>query len=68
MDVDEKWYCVKEVSAVLSCSEDSIHRMVDAGEMKAILLVCHSPHRRRGYRSKRIAKSEIERYIKTHSA
>jgi excisionase family DNA binding protein len=64
MDVNEKWYSVKEVSGRLGWSVDTIRRLVDRGHMKAIVLPCRSGRRKRVYRSMRIAKSEVERVIK----
>jgi excisionase family DNA binding protein len=68
MDSDEKHLSVKEASAIFNCSEDTVHRMVDEGQLKAFILLVRSSNRRRKYRSKRIAKSEIERYIRSHPA
>jgi hypothetical protein len=68
MDANEKHLSVKEASAIFNCSEDTVHRMVDNGHLRAFVLLVQSSNRRRGYRSKRIAKSDIDRYIRTHPA
>jgi excisionase family DNA binding protein len=68
MDSDEKWLSVKEVSALLGWSVDTIRRLVDRGYLKAIVLPCKSGRRKRIYRSMRIAKSEIERFIRAFQA
>lgn len=67
MSSDEKWYSVKEVSGKLGWSVDTIRRVVDRGEMKALMLTIRSNVRKRGYRSLRIPQSEIDRFIRNHS-
>lgn len=65
MDSSEKWYSVKEVSGMLGWSVDTIRRLVDRGFLNALVLPRASGRRRRIYRSMRIAKSEIDRFIRT---
>jgi hypothetical protein len=67
MDSNEKYYAVCEVSGILGWSVDTIRRLVDRGYMKAIVLPVKSGRRKRLYRSMRIAKSEVERCIRTLS-
>jgi predicted DNA-binding transcriptional regulator AlpA len=64
MDSMEKHYSACEVSGFLGWSEDTIYRLVERGELKAVILPQKSPHRRRTYRSMRIPMSEIERFIR----
>jgi excisionase family DNA binding protein len=65
MDSSEKYYSVKEVSGILGWSVDTIRRLVDRGFLKALTLPRASGRRSRIYRSMRIAKSELDRCIRT---
>ena len=68
MDSIEKYLSVCEVSGLLGWSVDTIRRLVDRGYMRALVLPCKSGRRKRVYRSMRIAKSEVERCIRTFQA
>lgn len=65
MDSSEKYYSVKEVSGILGWSVDVIRRLVDRGFMEALVLPQSPGRRRRVYRSMRIARSELERCVRT---
>ncbi len=64
MDSSEKYYSVCEVSGLLGWSVDTIRRLVDRGFMEALVIPQKPGHRKRVYRSMRIAKSEVERCIR----
>jgi predicted site-specific integrase-resolvase len=68
MDSNEKWLSVKEVSAILGCSVDTIRRLVKAGRLKAIKLTVNSNKRKRTFVSLRINSGEIERFIRGNAA
>lgn len=61
----EKWYSVKEVSAILGFSEDTVIRQINRGLLKAFVLPGNSSKRRRVYQSRRVQGAELIRYIKT---
>jgi hypothetical protein len=63
MDSIEKHYSACEVSGFLDWSEDTIYRLAERGELKAVILPRKSPYRKRTYWSMRILKSEIEPFI-----
>ena len=63
MDSIEKMYSVKEVSALLGWSSDTIRRFVDRGLIKP-LVIPQLKTRRRRYRSMRIPESEVKRCIR----
>ena len=68
MDVIGKWYSVKEVSAILRCSADTVRRLVQAGRLKAIKLTVASNKRIRRYVTLRIHSSEVDRFIGGNAA
>ena len=61
MDSNEKWYSVKEFSALFGWSGDTVRRLVNRGFIRAIVLPQQSARRRRNYRSLRIHSSEAQR-------
>ena len=63
MDSIEKMYSVKEVSALLGWSSDTIRRFVDRGIIKP-LVIPQNGHRKRRYRSMRIPESEVKRCVR----
>jgi excisionase family DNA binding protein len=68
MNPNEKWYSVKEVSAILGCSVDMIRRLVERGRLKAIKLSVNSSKRIRRYITLRISSLEVERFIRENLA
>ena len=66
MDSSEKWYSVKEVSARLSVSVDSVRRWIKRGVLKAFRLPVKSSRRVRTYECFRIAESELARFIRAN--
>jgi len=62
----EKWYSVKEASAILGFSEDTVIRQNDRGFLKTFVLPGRSDKRRRIYRCRRIQGRELIRYIQTY--
>jgi excisionase family DNA binding protein len=51
---DEKWYVVKELSALSGWSEDTIRRLIYRGHLKAVQLPTNGRRRIRLYRSCRV--------------
>jgi hypothetical protein len=51
---DEKWYAVKELSALSGWSVDTIRRLIYAGQLKAVQLPVVGRRRKRIYRSCRV--------------
>jgi transposase len=68
MDSWEKMYSVKEVAAIFGISPDSVHRMIERGEMKAWRLPHPSNKRKRVYAVYRIPESEVLRVKKVYFA
>jgi excisionase family DNA binding protein len=66
MDSWEKMYSVKEVSAILGVSCDSLRRMLRRREMKAWRLPHPSNKRIRTYAVYRIPEGEIHRVKKAY--
>jgi excisionase family DNA binding protein len=66
--LEGKWYSVKEVSAILSCSVDHVRRLVKRGLMKALKLSVNSTKRKRTFVTLRIHSSEVERFIRGNMA
>lgn len=62
--LEERWLSVKEVSAILGFSCDTVRRLVRRGELKALRLPTHSSKRVRVYECLRIAYSEVLRFIR----
>ena len=66
--VSEKWYSVKEVSAILGCSCDTVRRLVAAKRLKAIKLTVNSPRRHRSYVTLRISGSDLDEFMRRNAA
>ena len=66
MDSIEKMYSVKEVAHILGWSPDTIRRLIDRGLMKALELP-QMKSRKRIYRPRRVAHSEVERFRRNHT-
>jgi len=65
MDSNEKWYSVKEVSARLSVSCDSVRRWIKRGQLRALRLPSEAPKRaepKRVFICYRISESEMRRF------
>lgn len=62
----ENWYSVKEASAILGYSDDTVIRQIDRGFLKAFILPGRPSSRRRIYQSRRIQGRELIRYIQTY--
>lgn len=67
MNADEKWYSIKEVGAFLEVSHDAVRDWIIEGELQAFVLPTRGNHRKRIYRSRRISRTELLRFIKAHS-
>lgn len=63
MDASEKWVSVELVARILSLSEDTIRRLVSRGHLEAIQLPQEGHRRKRVYRTTRIARSSVDRFI-----
>lgn len=66
MDSFEKMFSVKEVSALLGWSVDTIRRLVYRGHLRAIMLPVEGRRRKRIYRSARIRERDIRRFLETN--
>ena len=64
MDSQGEWLSVKEVSALLRVSCDTVRRLVVRGEIQALRLPVRASRRRRNYQSLRIHGTEVERFIR----
>lgn len=60
----ERWLSVKEVSALLGFSCDTVRRRIRKGLLKAMKLPSISTNRRRAYECFRIAYSEVLNFIR----
>lgn len=65
MDSSERWYSVKEVSAMLSVHSSTVIRWIERKVLRAFKFPCPTSKRRRKYMSYRISESELERFIRT---
>jgi excisionase family DNA binding protein len=65
-----QWLSVKEVSAILGCSVDTIRRLVKSGRLKAIKLTVNATRRgwKRTFVTLRIHTSEVDRFIMGNAA
>ena len=62
-----KWYSVKEASAILGFSEDTVIRQVNRDLITALVLPAAEGRRgRRVHLHRRIQGAELIRYIKNH--
>jgi len=68
MDANEKWYSVKEVSAILGCSVDMVRRLVQRGKLKAVRLSVNTSKRIRRYVTLRISSLEVARFLRDNLA
>ena len=62
----EKMYSVKEVAARLDFGPDTVRRLIYRGHLKAFVLPTVPCHRKRTYRSARVAESELRRFLSEH--
>ena len=60
---DEKWYAVKELSAISGWSVDSIRRRIYRGLLKAVQLPAIGRRRKRIYRSCRVLGRDWRRFL-----
>jgi excisionase family DNA binding protein len=60
---EEKMYSVKEVSALLGWSPDTIRRLIYRGHLMAIQLPVEGRRRKRIYRSARIRARDIRLFL-----
>jgi excisionase family DNA binding protein len=60
---DEKWYAVKELSALSGWSVDTIRRLIYTGQLRAVQLPVVGRRRRRIYRSCRVLGREWRRFL-----
>jgi len=65
--ISEKWLSVKEVSGMLTVSEDTVRRLVKRKELSAWRLPMQTSRRRRMYQCLRIAYSEVLRFIRRNT-
>jgi excisionase family DNA binding protein len=66
--VEERWLSVKEVSAIIGFSCDTVRRRIKSGELEAFKLPGRSNKRRRIYECFRIAYSEVLQFIRRNKA
>jgi excisionase family DNA binding protein len=64
MDVNEKWYSVKEFAALFSVSRDTVARWIQKGLVKALRFPSNSSRRVRKNVSYRISESERQHLIR----
>jgi len=60
---DEKWYAVKELSALSGWSVDTIRRLIYAGHLEAVQLPVVGRRRKRIYRSCRVLGRWWRRFL-----
>ena len=66
MDSDEKWYSVSEVAFRYRVSRDTIIRRIQSGALRAMVLPRISSKRKRVYKTRLIAASELARFERTN--
>jgi len=62
MDAIEKWYSVKEVSAKLGVSSDSVIRWINRKILRAFLMPSMSSRGKRLYRCYRVSSTDLDRF------
>jgi excisionase family DNA binding protein len=62
MDANEKWYSVKEVSAILGVSCDSVIRWIHRKLLKAFQMPSMGSRRKRVYRCYRVSSTDLDRF------